>query len=300
MLQAMVAWAFGAAEHIIHGAGSVPGPPEKSSGHHALLDHACRGRGQCREPVCHQSHSWTSEALLRHPFVVVQKGVLCLGSLLLCYARTGVLDEECHGCTSGAGDWQDEADSGILEADAGAAESSWAAPCRWADRCHHLPCMVNHGKVCCFLVACVPNIEEDVSCGRGWLCQSVCVGGEPAGFVCHLGLALLHRHDISVDGHGAAVWACLCGCGPCKCWDHHSGEQYPAFEHACNLLLPTRWTCKCYMHFVVQQVCLYIVCGLVQGRLLVQVWCDITGCLITCVTCKLILDQLAHMFPLGS
>ncbi|BDA41032.1 probable magnesium transporter MgtE [Coccomyxa sp. Obi] len=32
----------------------------------------------------------------------------------------------------------------------------------------------------------------------------------------------------------------------------------------------------------------------------IQVWCDITGCLITCVTCKLILDQLAHMLPLGS
>ncbi len=37
-----------------------------------------------------------------------------------------------------------------------------------------------------------------------------------------------------------------------------------------------------------------------EGQLPVQVWCDITGCLITCVTCKLILDQLAHVLPLGS
>ena len=31
-----------------------------------------------------------------------------------------------------------------------------------------------------------------------------------------------------------------------------------------------------------------------------QVWCDVTGCLITCVTCKLILEQLANALPAGT
>lgn len=133
---------------------------------------------------------------------------------------------------------------------------------------------------------------------RGGVCKGVCVGGGPARLICHLCLALLYCHDISADWNSAALWAGICGCGPCKCRDHHSGNPLVRLRHACKLDTTTGTM------FIFALLRLFLSITDVPSskvyELTAQVWCDITGCLITCVMCKLILEQLANALPAGS